>query len=124
MSSAKFPSVEEIVEALNWSNYNKKDWVKLGRNLRWYKWVNPEEEAQNVLELKEGIGKKQIIVQREFGQLTAMDQILWDKWDPEIREYLEKFTLPTLEDAVRACVSRLIELRSGGKEHYTDTRIW
>lgn len=127
--------VDEIVAELNWPNYDKENGVDIG-GLRAYKWPN-------WVELKHGEGENQTIVQREFKNDTLrvkLNALFWkvksraawllrpgkigivdflDSADFSVEEY----TLPTVHEAVKACLLKLDELDSQWIRG-TNTRPW
>lgn len=112
MNNLSLPSSEDIARRLE-----QEESIVIAPNFYAYRWPGS-------IELKQGAGEEQIIVERGFGELNEADQILWNEWNARVRKYLETYTLPTLEDAVRIGVSRLLELRKQGVKNYIDARLW
>lgn len=110
------PSVEEIVEKLEWPDYDAENWLELWENCRVYR-------IENSVEIKHGKGWQQNIVERTFGELSEKDRKLCLK-NNTTGEYIESFRFPTLREAVRACIVKIVELDSEWYKNYTDARLW
>lgn len=128
--------VDEIVAELNWPNYDKVNGVDIG-GLRAYKWPN-------WVELKHGEGQNQNVVQREFKNdalWVKLNSLFWkiksrvnwllrpgNIWIASFLDAydlpLDQYTLPTVHEAVKACLMKLDELNSDWISPVTNARPW
>ncbi len=106
--------VDEITEALESPDYNKKtgvdlsDWLQAHRGPNW-------------IEIKMSAGQRVNVVQREFGELDIQSL---EKWNRRTRELMKSYTLPTLREAVKVSLIRIFELEQEGVEGFVDARPW